>query len=114
MKLVMEVNKRLYSLFLCYNICGGFMILEALEKCMLCPRNCMVNRYETTGFCGAKDKIRLSYYSIHMWEEPIISGDKGSGTIFYSNCNLRCMFCQNKKISIDNYGKDISDERFRR
>ena len=89
------------------------MKLKELEKCMLCPRNCMVNRYETTGFCGAKDKIRLSYYSIHMWEEPIISGDKGSGTIFFSNCNLRCMFCQNKKISIDNYGKDISDERFR-
>lgn len=72
----------------------------------------MVNRYETVGFCGASDKIKLSYYSTHMWEEPIISGTNGSGTIFFSNCNLRCMFCQNKKISIDNYGKEISNKRF--
>lgn len=89
------------------------MKLKELENCRLCPRNCSINRYETVGFCGASNKIKLSYYSIHMWEEPIISGDKGSGTIFFSNCNLRCMFCQNKKISIDNYGKEISDKRFR-
>ncbi len=88
------------------------MRIKELEKCELCPRNCQVNRYEKLGFCGASNKIRLSYYSIHMWEEPVISGDNGSGTIFFSNCNLRCLFCQNKKISIDNYGKDITNKRF--
>lgn len=88
------------------------MRIKELEKCKLCPRNCQVNRYEKLGFCGASNKIRLSYYSIHMWEEPVISGDNGSGTIFFSNCNLRCLFCQNKKISIDNYGKDITNKRF--
>ena len=88
------------------------MKLKELEKCMLCPRNCGVNRYLETGFCNTGSKIKLSYYSKHMWEEPIISGDKGSGTIFFSNCNLKCLFCQNKKISIDNYGKEISDKRF--
>lgn len=88
------------------------MRIKDLEKCELCPRNCQVNRYEKLGFCGASNKIRLSYYSIHMWEEPVISGDNGSGTIFFSNCNLRCLFCQNKKISIDNYGKDITNKRF--
>ena len=88
------------------------MRFKELEKCELCPRNCRINRYETTGFCNLRDKIKLSYYSLHMWEEPIISGENGSGTIFFSNCNLRCLFCQNKKISIDNYGKEISNKRF--
>ena len=89
------------------------MRLEAIEKCMLCPRNCKVNRYLSTGFCNSSYKIKLSYYSLHMWEEPIISGTNGSGTIFFTNCNLRCMFCQNKKISISGYGKEISNKRFR-
>lgn len=85
--------------------------MELLKRCMLCPRKCGVNRYKEKGFCGATNKIKLSYYSLHMWEEPIISGDNGSGTIFFSNCNLRCLYCQNKKISIDGYGKLISNKR---
>ncbi len=84
---------------------------ELLKNCMLCPRKCGVNRYETTGFCGATNRIKLGYYSLHMWEEPVISGKNGSGTIFFSNCNLRCIYCQNKKISIDGYGKYISNKR---
>ena len=84
---------------------------ELLKNCMLCPRKCGVNRYITTGFCGATNRIKLAYYSLHMWEEPVISGKNGSGTIFFSNCNMRCIYCQNKKISIDGYGKYISNKR---
>lgn len=87
--------------------------MKLLENCMLCPRKCGVNRYIEKGFCGATNKIKLAYYSLHMWEEPIISGDNGSGTIFFSNCNLRCLYCQNKKISIDGYGKLISNKRLK-
>ncbi len=85
--------------------------MELLKNCNLCPRKCGVNRYIEKGFCKATNKIKLAYYSLHMWEEPIISGSIGSGTIFFSNCNLRCMYCQNKKISIDGYGKLISNKR---
>ena len=84
--------------------------MEVLKKCMICPRKCGVNRYLEKGFCGAKNIIKLAYYSLHMWEEPIISGINGSGTIFFSNCNLRCIYCQNKKISHDGYGKYISNK----
>ena len=85
--------------------------MELLKNCMLCPRKCGVNRYLEKGFCGATNKVKVAYYSLHMWEEPIISGDNGSGTIFFSNCNLRCLYCQNKKISIDGYGKLITNKR---
>lgn len=86
---------------------------EILKKCNLCPRNCGVNRYESLGFCKASDKIKVAYYSLHQWEEPVISGSKGSGTVFFSNCNLKCIFCQNKKISTLGYGKEISNERLK-
>ena len=85
--------------------------MKLLENCNLCPRKCGVNRYIKKGFCGATNRIKLAYYSLHMWEEPIISGSNGSGTIFFSNCNLRCLYCQNKKISIDGYGKLITNKR---
>lgn len=85
--------------------------MELLKNCMLCPRKCGVNRYEKVGACGATNKLKLAYYSLHMWEEPVISGERGSGTIFFSHCNLRCIYCQNKKISIDGYGKTISNKR---
>ena len=87
--------------------------MELLKNCMLCPRKCGVNRYLEKGFCGATNKVKVAYYSLHMWEEPIISGDNGSGTIFFSNCNLRCLYCQNKKISIDGYGKYITNKRLK-
>lgn len=82
--------------------------MKVLENCMLCPRKCGINRYKVKGICGANSKIKLAYYSLHMWEEPPISGKNGSGTIFFSNCNMKCIYCQNKKISIDGYGKYIS------
>lgn len=85
--------------------------MKILECCMLCPRKCGINRYKKKGVCGANNKIKLAYYSLHMWEEPPISGKNGSGTIFFSNCNMKCIYCQNKKISIDGYGKYISMKR---
>lgn len=86
--------------------------MDILEQCNLCPRNCGVNRYQTVGVCGAGSKMKVAQYSLHMWEEPIISGRNGSGTIFFSYCNLKCIFCQNYKISSMGYGKEISEERF--
>ncbi len=85
--------------------------MNLLKNCNLCPHKCGVNRYIEKGFCGATNKVRLAYYSLHMWEEPIISGTKGSGTVFFSMCNMQCVYCQNKQISLDGYGKDISNKK---
>ena len=87
------------------------MEFNELKNCHLCPKNCGVNRYKKLGFCRSSADLFVSYYSLHMWEEPIISGNHGSGTIFFSNCNLKCIFCQNRKISNDGYGKKISLDR---
>lgn len=84
--------------------------MELLKNCHLCPHNCGVNRYKYKGYCKANNRIKIAYYSLHMWEEPVISGKKGSGTIFFSNCNMRCIFCQNQKISLNGYGKEISNK----
>ena len=86
--------------------------MDALEQCNLCPRNCGVNRYQTVGVCGAGSKMKVAQYSLHMWEEPIISDRNGSGTIFFSYCNLKCIFFFFFKISSIGYGKEISEERF--
>ena len=85
--------------------------MEIIKNCCLCPRRCLINRYLEKGYCKASNRIKLAYYSLHMWEEPVISGINGSGTIFFSHCNLHCIYCQNKKISIDGYGKYISNKR---
>lgn len=84
-----------------------------LSCCTLCPRNCKVNRNNgELGFCKAGKNIKIAKYSLHYWEEPCISGKNGSGTIFFSCCNLKCLFCQNYDISTNNYGKEISIEEF--
>lgn len=82
------------------------------EKCNICPFNCNVNRENNNlGVCKIGGKIKVSYVSTHMWEEPCISGTKGSATIFFTGCNLRCVFCQNHKISRqDSQGKEITEE----
>jgi len=86
---------------------------DVLNECRLCPRNCSINRNnDEIGFCGAGNEIVIAKYYLHQWEEPCITGENGSGTIFFSYCNLRCIFCQNYKISTLNYGIDISVERF--
>ena len=84
-------------------------MLEQLENCTICPRNCKINRLSgLSGACGANDKIKIALASLHYYEEPCISGTNGSGTIFFSNCNLRCIYCQNYKISQEGNGYFIS------
>lgn len=81
---------------------------ELLNKCMLCPRNCGVNRNQgEVGFCRSGNRIRIAKAYLHKWEEPPITGSNGSGTIFFSGCNLRCLFCQNYYISELNNGVEI-------
>ena len=83
--------------------------LDMLKKCNLCPRKCFVNRIDgELGFCNASKDVKIAKVSLHMWEEPCISGSSGSGTVFFSNCNLRCVFCQNHEISHDATGKTVS------
>ena len=84
---------------------------DVLKKCNLCKRNCLVNRYETVGFCKQTNEIRIAKAVLTYFEEPCISNNKGSGTIFFSGCNMGCVFCQNKKISTDNFGQVISVKR---
>ena len=84
-----------------------------LDKCMLCPRKCCVNRNKgELGFCHASNKIKVAKAYLHKWEEPPITGKNGSGTIFFSNCNLRCLFCQNYYIGEEGNGIEISVDRF--
>lgn len=86
---------------------------ELFNKCNLCPRECSVNRNnKELGYCRALNKLKIGGYHLHMWEEPIISGKNGSGTIFFSYCNLRCIYCQNYDISIYDNGKEITIDRF--
>ena len=84
----------------------------ALSECRVCPRNCGVDRTAgKTGFCRAPYLPKVALVSRHDWEEPPISGTKGSGTVFFSHCNLGCVFCQNHDISQDGFGQEISIER---
>ena len=76
--------------------------------CNICPRNCNVDRSEKIGYCAMTDTVKISRAALHMWEEPCISGEKGSGTVFFSGCNMKCVFCQNKDISTDGFGKEIT------
>ena len=82
------------------------------ENCRLCPRNCGINRVagrrnDETGFCGETDRLRVAYVGPHFGEEPPLTGDSGSGTIFFTGCSLRCSFCQNFQISHQGKGDSI-------
>lgn len=81
------------------------------EICNQCPRQCGVNRDKNLGFCGVPKQLKVAKAYLHMWEEPCISGTSGSGTVFFSGCNLKCMFCQNFDISQKNFGKVITIDR---
>ena len=83
--------------------------------CTLCPRACSANRTENTGsgICGMPELPVVARAALHMWEEPPISGQRGSGTVFFSGCPLKCVFCQNEQISHENFGKVISLDRLR-
>ena len=80
-------------------------------KCSLCPRMCMADREITTGYCGVINTLRVARAALHFWEEPCISGEEGSGAVFFTGCNLRCVFCQNFQIARAEQGKEITVER---
>ena len=83
-----------------------------LSECRLCPRKCLARRSENkSGFCGGKSLAKVARAALHFWEEPCISGESGSGTVFFSGCTMRCVFCQNREISRGEAGKEISNER---
>lgn len=87
-------------------------IMNKYENCLLCPRKCGINRSTgQTGVCGVSAEIRVARAALHYWEEPCISGEKGSGAVFFSGCSLHCVFCQNREISDGKAGKVISKER---
>lgn len=82
-----------------------------MNICNICPRRCGVDRDVTPGYCGMTSELRIARAGLHFWEEPVISGKSGSGTVFFSGCNLRCVFCQNYNISSGGSGKAITIER---
>lgn len=81
------------------------------RRCSLCPRQCLTDREQTTGYCGVKNTLRVARAALHFWEEPCISGEEGSGAVFFTGCNLRCVFCQNYHIARAEQGKEISGGR---
>ncbi|MGN0623545.1 MAG: radical SAM protein [Oscillospiraceae bacterium] len=84
---------------------------KLLENCRLCPRECGVDRYKKSGFCGETAAVRIARAELHYWEEPCISGKNGSGTVFFSGCNLKCCFCQNYEISAENKGFELTERQ---
>lgn len=86
--------------------------MNKYENCLLCPRKCGINRSTgQTGICGVSSEIKVARAALHYWEEPCISGKRGSGAVFFSGCSLHCVFCQNREISDGKEGKVISKER---
>ena len=86
--------------------------MNKYENCLLCPRKCGLNRSTgQTGVCGVSSEIKVARAALHYWEEPCISGKRGSGAVFFSGCSLHCVFCQNREISDGKAGKVISKER---
>jgi putative pyruvate formate lyase activating enzyme len=83
----------------------------SVNSCNLCPRECGVNRTIQSGFCRCGSQIKVARAALHFWEEPCISGNKGSGTVFFSGCTLKCCYCQNFQISSGGFGKEISVAR---
>lgn len=81
------------------------------KPCTLCGRQCKIDRSTQVGYCGADETLQVALAALHHWEEPVISGSRGSGAVFFSGCSLGCIFCQNTKISHEGFGKEISQER---
>ena len=86
------------------------ILQEHLESCMLCPHECAADRKEEAGFCQSKDKAIVASYGPHFGEEAVLTGRRGSGTIFFGYCNMRCVYCQNHRLSFSGQGTAISDE----
>lgn len=82
--------------------------------CLICPRQCGVDRSQSTGFCQSGPQAKVARAALHLWEEPCISGERGSGTVFFSHCSLRCVYCQNHEISQGSVGQEISIDQLYR
>ncbi len=90
----------------------GIVSTDAYARCELCPRRCLAPRAEgRAGLCGSTATLRVARSALHFWEEPPISGDGGSGAIFFTGCPLRCVFCQNHEISQEGFGLQVTTER---
>lgn len=85
-----------------------------MRGCALCPRQCHVDRAKDRGYCGEGKTVRVARASLHMWEEPCISGKTGSGTVFFTGCPLKCVFCQNRMIASGDRGKELTNEQLAR
>lgn len=86
-------------------------MVEIPTRCALCPRRCGADRTRETGLCGGGAQVKLARAALHLWEEPCISGTRGSGTVFFSGCPLQCCYCQNHRISAGNFGKEVTVRR---
>lgn len=94
------------------SIKGGIKMKELLKSCQLCPRECQVNRLEgKKGYCKQTSEVMIARAALHLWEEPCLTGENGSGTVFFSGCTLGCVYCQNRTIATGKIGKTISIER---
>ena len=89
--------------------CEG-RVADPLQACRICPRACGVDRWAERGYCGAGALVKVARAALHHWEEPCLSGERGSGTVFFSYCNLRCVFCQNYRISQEGFGAELTSE----
>ena len=85
--------------------------MEIPTHCTLCPRRCGADRTQAQGLCGGGSRVKIARAALHFWEEPCISGTRGSGTVFFSGCPLQCCYCQNHDISAGNFGREISTRR---
>lgn len=85
--------------------------MPSYSPCTLCPRMCRVDRRTRAGFCGCGETVKVARAALHFWEEPCLSGTRGSGAVFFSGCTLRCVYCQNARISAGGFGAEISEDR---
>ncbi len=107
-----EIKKLLYGRIDSLGELPALLDKEALEACVLCPRQCQANRAGgQKGFCSVSGELMAARAGLHMWEEPCISGEEGSGTVFFSGCSLHCIYCQNHTISDGGSGREITVER---
>lgn len=109
LKLVRDKKECYDKSRLVLEIKGLYMLYDKRNNCILCPRNCGTNRMAGySGYCGESNTVRIARAALHMWEEPVISGSNGSGTVFFTGCNLKCIFCQNASIAANEVGKAVS------
>ena len=106
------IIKAVWSSFQAAFLKGNIMSDDKMKKCILCPRDCGTDRLAGhQGYCGESGIVRIARAALHFWEEPVISGENGSGTVFFTGCNLKCIFCQNAEIATNQVGREVTVER---